>query len=227
MDAIEPSLSSLVYGELKRELNEGLLRPGEFIDLKAFSKKLGLSMSPLRDALIRLEGEGFLQIYPRRGVMVRRLEFADIRNIYEVVGALEAAVAAESVEELGPEDFARMEGLCSLMDGCLDKGSFSAYAKANRDFHDIYLGRSNNPELLASIRLGKERLYDFSRPSPCLEEWERASTAEHRRLASLFRARSREGVASYLRDVHWSYRVQEPFIRRFYGEIEAGNGGRP
>ena len=148
MDASEPSLSSLVYGELKRELNEGLLRPGEFIDLKAFSKKLGISMSPLRDALIRLEGEGFLQIYPRRGVMVRRLEYADIRNIYEVVGALEAAVAADSVEELGPEDFARMEGLCSLMDSSLDRGSFSDCAKANRDFHDIYLGRSNNPELL-------------------------------------------------------------------------------
>lgn len=225
MDAAEPSLSSLVYEELKREFNEGLLRPGEFIDLKAFSRKIGISMSPLRDALIRLECEGFLLVYPRRGVMVRKLTLSDIRNIYEVIGALESAVAADSVGELGPEEFARMEGLCGLMDSCLDRGSFSAYAKANRDFHDIYLGRSGNPELLASIRLGKERLYDFSRLSPCLEEWERASTAEHRDLTRLFKARDREEVASYLRDVHWSYEVQEPFIRRFYGEIEAGKGG--
>jgi DNA-binding GntR family transcriptional regulator len=225
MDASEPSLSSLVYEELKREFNEGLLRPGEFIDLKAFSKKLGISMSPLRDALIRLEGEGFMCIYPRRGVMVRKLTLQDIRNIYGVVGALESAVAADSVQELGQEELALMEGLCSLMDSCLDRGDFSAYSKANHDFHDIYLRRSENTELLAAIRLGKERLYDFSSYPFHLEDWERASTAEHRSLASLFRARSREGVASYIRDVHWSFAVQEPFIRRFYGEV--GAGGKP
>jgi len=224
MDAGEPSLSSLVYEELKRKFNEGLLRPGKCIDLKAFSKKLGISMSPLRDALIRLECEGFLRIYPRRGVVVRKQGLSDIRNIYEVIGALESAVAADCVEKLGPEELDQMDELCALMGSGLDRGDFSAYSKANRDFHEIYLGRSKNPELLASIRLGKERLYDFSSYPYHLEEWERASTAEHRRLASLFRARSREGVASYLRDVHWSYAVQEPFIRRFYGEIEAENG---
>jgi DNA-binding GntR family transcriptional regulator len=224
MDATEPSLSSLVYEELKREFGEGLLRPGDFIDLKAFSKKLGISMSPLRDALIRLEDEGFLCIYPRRGVIVRKLGLLDIQNIYEIIGALESAAAADCVEELGAEELDLMDELCSLMASCLDRGDFSGYSKANRDFHEIYLSRSNNPELLASIRLGKERLYDFSRHSFCLEDWERSSTAEHLHLASLFRARSREGVASYLRDVHWSYAAQEPFIRRFYGEIEAENG---
>jgi DNA-binding GntR family transcriptional regulator len=227
MDASEPSLSSLVYEELKREFNEGLLRPGEYVNLKAFSKKLGISMSPLRDALIRLEGEGFLRIYPRRCVIVRKLELSDIRNIYEVIGALEAAVAAGCVAELGTEELDRMDELCSLMTGCLDKGAFSAYSEANRDFHEIYLRRSNNPELLASIRLGKERLYDFSRYSFRLEEWERNSTAEHRQLAALFRARDKEGVAAYIRDVHWSYTAQEPFIKRFYSESESENGGKP
>ena len=86
------SLSALVYEELKRRLNSGLMRPGQFLDLSALGKELGMSRTPLRDAMIRLELEGFVTVYPRRGVMVRSLDLADIRDIYQIVGALESSV---------------------------------------------------------------------------------------------------------------------------------------
>ncbi len=60
------SLSSGVYEELRRRLNAGTLTPGQFLDLGALGRELGLSRTPLRDALIRLEIEGFVAIYPRR-----------------------------------------------------------------------------------------------------------------------------------------------------------------
>ncbi len=89
------SLASSVYEELKRRLNAGLMKPGEFIDLTALGRELGMSRTPLRDALIRLELEGFIVIYPRRGVMVRSLQRSDIRDMYQIIGALEASVIEE------------------------------------------------------------------------------------------------------------------------------------
>ena len=68
------SLASSVYEELKRRLNAGMLKPGQFIDLTALGNELGISRTPLRDVLIRLELEGFIVIYQRRGVMVKVLQ---------------------------------------------------------------------------------------------------------------------------------------------------------
>src|SRR5512137_2447799 len=86
------SLSSIVYEDLKRRLNSGELRPGQFIDLSALGRELGMSRTPLRDAMIRLELEGFVTVYPRRGVMVCSISLSDIRDIYQIIGALEASV---------------------------------------------------------------------------------------------------------------------------------------
>ena len=70
---------------------EGRLRPGAFLNLNDISRELGMSRTPLRDALFQLESEGFVTIFPRRGVVVNSLTLEKIRNIYEILGALESA----------------------------------------------------------------------------------------------------------------------------------------
>src|SRR5512137_2684147 len=85
------SLREQVYDHLRLLLNRGELRPGGFLDLDALEKRLGVSRTPLRDALLQLEAEGFVTILPRRGVQVRALTREDIRHLYEIVGALEGA----------------------------------------------------------------------------------------------------------------------------------------
>src|SRR5512137_57375 len=104
------SLSAIVYEDLKRRLNAGLLKPGQFIDLSALGRELGMSRTPLRDAMIRLELEGFVVVYPRRGVMVRVLDLAAIRDIYQIVGALEASVVERMALRFRASDADRMDG---------------------------------------------------------------------------------------------------------------------
>ena len=76
---------------LRVQMNEGRLRPGAFLNLNDISRELGMSRTPLRDALFQLESEGFVTIFPRRGVVVNVLTLEKIRNIYEILGALESA----------------------------------------------------------------------------------------------------------------------------------------
>jgi DNA-binding GntR family transcriptional regulator len=211
-----PSLSARVYEDLKRRLNEGSLRPGQFIDLSALGRELGMSRTPLRDALIRLELEGFVIVYPRRGVMVRSLDLADVRDVYQIIGALEGTVVEKARLRFQSSDADRMCEQREAMDAALDADDFGAYYAANLAFHDVYLSLSDNRDLLRTVRVLKERLYDFPRRSAYVKEWELASGKEHEKIESLLRAGDFTAAAAYLRDVHWSYEVQERFVRAYY-----------
>jgi len=173
------SLREQVYDHLKRRLNEGGLVPGAFLDLNAIAAEIGISRTPLRDALLHLESEGFVEILPRRGVRVVELTLERIRDLYEI------------------DDFA-------------------GYYSANLEFHDGYLELSMNAELRRTVRTCKQRLYDFPRHRRFVKEWELASTEEHAAIVGFLTARDVDRAADFVREVHWSFAVQEPFIKKYY-----------
>jgi DNA-binding GntR family transcriptional regulator len=218
------SLSAIVYEDLKRRLNTGLLRPGQFIDLSALGRELGMSRTPLRDAMIRLELEGFVTVYPRRGVMVRSLDLSDIRDIYQIIGALEASVVERMAQRYRTSDADRMDGFRATMASTLAADDFDDYYAANLAFHDVYLDLSDNLDLVRNVRTLKERLYDFPRRSSYVKEWELDSTAEHEEITKRLRAGDFKGASQYIRDVHWNFEVQERYIRTYY--FAAGGAGR-
>jgi len=80
------SLKEQVYEYLREQMRRGDLKPGSVIEMEETSKKLGVSKTPLRDALLQLEMEDFVTILPRRKVVVNVLTLQDIRNYYEVMG---------------------------------------------------------------------------------------------------------------------------------------------
>ena len=220
------SLAASVYNELKRRLNRGDLKPGDFLDQSALGSELGMSRAPLRDALIRLELEGFVTVFPRRGVMVRPLDLPTVRNIYEILGALESAAAEHAEGLFGETESAKMAELIAIMDESLARDDFDSYYAANVAFHDVYISLSPNVELKRQVRILKERLYDFPRRSAFVKEWELASMDEHRELAARFARRDFAAAAAWIREVHWSYAVQERFVRAYYAEGGPGVGQR-
>jgi DNA-binding GntR family transcriptional regulator len=210
------SLSQTVYEDLKRRLNAGELRPGQFIDLSALGRELGMSRTPLRDAMIRLELEGFVIVYPRRGVMVCDISLSDIRDIYQIIGALEGSVVERLGSRFQPADADKMDGFRRRMEANLAADDFDDYYEANLAFHDVYLDLSDNADLVGTVRTLKERLYDFPRRAQYVKEWELASTAEHEKIVALLRAGDYKGAAAYVKDVHWNFEVQERYIRTYY-----------
>lgn len=218
------SLSAIVYEDLKRRLNSGMIRPGQFIDLSALGRELGMSRTPLRDAMIRLELEGFVIVYPRRGVMVRNLDLADIRDIYQILGALEASVVERMALRFRASDADRMDAFRETMAKSLAADDFDAYYSANLAFHDVYLDLSDNEDLVRDVHILKERLYDFPRRSQYVKEWELDSTAEHAEITARLRSGDFKSAAGYIRDVHWNFEVQERYIRTYY--FAGGGAGR-
>ena len=210
------SLREQVYEYLKREMNDSRLKQGAFLNLNEISKELGMSKTPLRDALFQLEAEGFVTIYPRRGVMVNTLDLETIRNIYEILGALEGSVMVHVALKFRDEDARRMYLLNEGMKSSLEENDFDLFCRQNLDFHDTYLGLSENSDLLHTVKILKERLYDFPRSKGFVKEWEVNSTREHDDLVDLVTRKDFNGAAEFIRDVHWSFSVQERFIRKYY-----------
>ena len=220
------SLREEVYEHLRTLMNQGRLRPGGYLDLNALAAEIGISRTPLRDALLRLECEGFVEIHSRRGARITELTLDRIRDIYEILGGLESTALRSVAARITPAGTARMNELNREMVAALDASDFARFYDANLAFHDTYLGLSHNAQLVRQIHILKQRLYDFPRLEGFVPEWERASIGEHQALVRLLEVGNVSGAADLLRDVHWSFSYQEPFIRRYYAASTEGEGGR-
>jgi DNA-binding GntR family transcriptional regulator len=210
------SLKEQVYEYLREQMRTGDIRPGAVIDMEETSRKLGVSKTPLRDALLQLEMEDFVSILPRRKVVVNVLTEEDIRNSYDIIGALESIALLRAFDRLGPADIESMQALNDGMRRAIDENNFDLYYEKNLAFHDTFLVLCGNESLVKIANTLKKRLYDFPRSKGFVKEWEEASIGEHQALIDLIRQGRREEAARHIRDVHWSFAVQEEYVHQYY-----------
>ena len=208
----QATAESLVLQRLREQFQQRRLQPGDMIQMEATSQKLGISKTPLRDALIQLEMEGFVTISPRRGIYVNALPSAEIREFYQVIGALESSALQASFPRLGTAGITKMGELNRQMQEAIDHDKFDLFYEKNLLFHDRFIEPCGNMTLARIIGNLKKRLYDFPRQRQWIKEWEQASIGEHQRIIDLLTAGDPAAAALFLRDVHWSYAVQEKYI---------------
>lgn len=211
----QKSLREQVYEFLRGELYNGNLAPGSAINLDDFSRRLGVSKTPLRDAFIQLELEGFVNISPRRGFFVKKLSLHAIRHCYEMVGALETAAIIFSFEKIDSNRIAKMKWLNDGLRGAVERGDFENLYELNRAFHNVFLDLSDNVALLRTVDVAKQRLYDFPRRD-YIKAWEAGNCDEHQQLIEAIEENNRNRVTAIWLGKHWCFPVQESYIRQFY-----------
>jgi DNA-binding GntR family transcriptional regulator len=210
------SLKEQVYEYLRGQLGRGDLLAGSSINMDETSQKLGVSRTPLRDALLQLEMEGFVSILPRRGVIVNHLTLREIQNYYEIIGALESAALMANFDKVKETQIQKMHALNAEMKQAIDQDDFNRYYQKNLLFHDVFLNRCGNKNLVKIVNTLKRRLYDFPRQEGFVKQWEVTSIDEHEELVRLIEEGKKEQASNYIRDVHWSYDVQEKFLKKYY-----------
>ncbi len=143
-----PSLQQLVYGWVKDAILSGRFEPGTRLVEQSLSKELGVSRSPLREALRRLEQEGLVRAAPRRGVSVVAPSVRDVDDVYAIRAALEglaARLAAGRVDETAEVRLAR---ILDRMERAIARGELKLAASADASFHAAILEYGGNGRLV-------------------------------------------------------------------------------
>ncbi len=214
---IPRTLKEQVYQHLRNELKARRLKPGETIPLDATAARLGVSRTPLREACMQLQTEGFVTIVPRVGIYVNRLRLSDIREFYQVIGALEARAVQSGIHALKDEHLEKMVDLNRKMLDAINAAAFERFYRYNVAFHDVYIALAENKTLHSVVTNLKRRLYDFLPSDRWIQEWELESLDGHAALIRKLRERDVAASTRLLSEITWSFDVHEPFIRRYYG----------
>jgi len=210
------SLREQVYTYLRNEIQQGRIEPGSSINIDKMSRELGTSKTPLKEAIIKLECEGFVNFLPRLGVQVRALTQEELKDYYEVIGYLESGVVYAVFDKLrSPARIKQMKKSNAEQLRALKKEEHDRYYHLNLEFHDIFLNLSDNRTLKELVVPMKERLYDFPRQK-YWEDWEKVSMEEHIKFIRCLEKGDRRGAADVIRDEHWGWKKHEPFFIKFY-----------
>lgn len=209
------SLREQVYEYLKEEINKKNLKGGDYIDISAISKQLNISKTPLRDALLQLESDGFVTIMPRKGILINKLNINDIKYFYEVIGALECTIIQKNCVKINQNLINQLRNYNQAMQAAINESDFNTYYQNNLSFHNAYLYLSNNEYALKIIENLRQRLYDFPSKKNYLPEWEINSIKEHEKFIQLLE-KDCIGAGVFMKEVHWSFEVQEKFILQYY-----------
>ena len=197
-------LRTQVYEYLREAFRTGDIRPGEFISINQLVKELGMSRTPLRDALLQLQTEGFVTFLPQRGIRINEITDDDLVNIYEMLGALDARVLLSVGERLGSKEVSRMKKINKRMLQVIDNKGFSRYFKLNTDFHNVYLDLSTNRPLLNQVNILRQRLFEFNYNPEWLEKGLPLTYTEHLTMIDLIESGRYPEAADFMRDVHCS-----------------------
>ncbi len=199
---VEPgSLVDSAYQSIRRRILDNVWSPGYQALEQEVALELGMSRTPVREALIRLAREGLVEVVPRRGMRVLPVSPADMKDIYEVLSALEGK-AAELLAARRPSD-AELEPLITAtlaMEKALDKGDLDAWAAADELFHERLIRMAGNRLLTQSVmtywdRAHRARMFSLRlRPLPV------NSTKEHMALVERLREGDADGAAAVNRE---------------------------
>jgi DNA-binding GntR family transcriptional regulator len=176
------------YGEIRRRILDNYYAPGHQVLEQELAADLGMSRTPVREALIRLQNERFVQLIPRHGMRVVPLSIQDLREVYEVLTSLElTAIERLARAALDEEALAAIEKPVAEMDSAVKKKDVEAWAQADERFHRILVTLCGNHRLAAMV----ETLWEQSHRARMTTVWLRASleqsNREHRAVLDAIR----------------------------------------
>jgi DNA-binding GntR family transcriptional regulator len=198
----EPILRRNLHDEVASRIRdliiEGQLAPGTRIYETQLGQSLGVSRTPLREALKTLASEGLIELATARGAVVKRFSEKEVRDMLDVLAVLEACAARLACERASDAEIAGMRELHDRMTGFFEAGNRLEYYKLNQDFHSGILRLSGNAALQSAhlaiqARLKRIRYIGNSEP----RKWNDAMS-EHEEMVRRLEARDAEGLAAIL-----------------------------
>ncbi|MEO8849403.1 MAG: GntR family transcriptional regulator [Casimicrobiaceae bacterium] len=197
------SLAESAYQTMRRRILDNVWLPGFRTLEQQLAVELGMSRTPVREAMLRLQNEGLVEVIPRHGMSVLPVSADDMRDIYEMLTALEAAAAALAVHR-GPSaaDLKPLENASREMTRALDDNDLEAWASADESFHQHLVMLSGNRLLIEAVQNCWDRAHRARMVTLRMRPKPSRSTREHMDVVDKIRAGDARGAF----DTHRAHR---------------------
>ena len=201
------TLKDYVYEYISKGIQEGTLKPNDKLNEQEISDRLGISRTPIRETLIQLAADGLLESIPHRGFRVKPLSLKEVTELYIIIGNLDSLAANLALYNLSEEDINQMEGLKEEMDEAIKKEEYDRYYKLQIEFHDVYINKCNNKELIRILNQLRMRFIRQSYSNIDKEELLKVlleTNEQHGVIIDLIKARDSKRLENYIKEVHWN-----------------------
>lgn len=145
------SLHSRVYNRIRNDILNGVYEPGESLVELKLSEELGVSRTPVREALRQLELEGLVQSVPNKGATVRGVTEQDIQDIYTIRMLIEGLAARWAAEKITPEELEELKEAVDLEEFYTTKSNYGNLLRFDTRFHDIIFKASKSKPLMYTL----------------------------------------------------------------------------
>jgi DNA-binding GntR family transcriptional regulator len=189
-----PSLKDMAFQALKKAILEDKLLPEKIYKIDDLAKDLGISKTPVREALLDLSSLKFVTIIPRRGILVNTLDEKDIRDLYEFRAAIEAAIIRHVAPIISEGDIQRAQTINDESMTC-GREERMDYLKKDREFHRFLSDLSENDYLTNALEHVRD-LVDWMGIKALLKDDRMAEVyEEHNRVLDMIRKNDTRGAA--------------------------------
>jgi DNA-binding GntR family transcriptional regulator len=195
------TIAAEIYQRLFTEIAAGVLAPGTRLVIDRLARQWKVSITPVREAISRLQSEGLISEKPFAGLQVSELSESELRQQFEIRGVLEGYAARLAAEQMSPEGLVLVKKELEQLETATATGSVARFRRRNRSFHQALLAPSAGHAIhdqIATLASNTERYLALG--SSILDEvYLEASQVEHRKMAELLERRKSDDLEMLVR----------------------------
>lgn len=193
MDQYLP-LRDVVFNTLRQAILRGELKPGERLMEIQLANKLGVSRTPIREAIRKLELEGLVLMIPRRGAEVAEITEKSLRDVLEVRAALEELAVDLACDRITDAEIEKLREAAAEFEETTKSEDVTALAEADVRFHDIIYGATENQKLIQLLFNLREQMYRYRVEYLKRKEVHSTLFAEHEHIIECIVKRDKEAA---------------------------------
>ena len=218
-------LADRAYAELRARILDLRLQPGQIVHELALTASFGMGRESIHEALVRLQAEGLVEPLPRRGFRVTVPTVDTMREIYEIVGALEGQAVRRAAREGGALLIAALEASIDAQEAALRADDVDGWGRADRRFHELLREAAGNRRLRAMIQQFDGQLQRARAVTLRLRAKPRRSTDDHQEILAAIRRRDEEEAIR----VHHAHRrrADAEMLSAIYKYVESTASASP
>ncbi len=193
-------LRDVVFQTLRRAILKGELEPGERLMEVALANKMGVSRTPIREAIRKLELEGLVIMIPRKGAEVASITEKDLTDVLEVRSSLEKLAIELAAERIADEDIERLKVACKDFEEALGDPDVTVGAEKDVAFHDVIYEATHNARLIQILNNLREQMYRYRLEYLKDPASHPQLVREHQELVEALSARNKEAASAVMQN---------------------------